>query len=115
MQSSYPASDMGRFIAVQGRGTIALPPEVRKRYGLDVPGAQVEVVERDDGVIELHPHVPLPVLHLSPEDSLFFARLLIEDADPSPALRAAMKRAKKLSSASRPEESRAAPRRATRS
>ncbi len=24
------------------------------------PGAQVKVVERDDGVIELHPHVPVP-------------------------------------------------------
>jgi hypothetical protein len=28
---------------------------VRHRYRLDEPGAQVEIVERDDGVIELHP------------------------------------------------------------
>lgn len=37
-----------------------LPRGVRSRHGLDVPGAQVEVVEREDGVIELHPHVPVP-------------------------------------------------------
>src|SRR3954454_7247856 len=108
-------SDMARFIAVQGRGTIALPPDLRKRYGLDVPGAQVEVVERDDGVIELRPHVPIPVFRLSAKDSLFLARLLTEDAEPVPALRAAVKRASRASSASRMEKSRAAPRRATRS
>lgn len=44
---------------MQKRGVLALPSAVRKRYGLDEPGAQVEVVERDDGVIELHPHVPV--------------------------------------------------------
>lgn len=37
-----------------------MPPEVRKRLGLDVPGAQVEVTEREDGVIELRPQVPVP-------------------------------------------------------
>lgn len=39
---------------------LALPRSVRARLGLDRPGAQVEVVERDDGVIELHPHVAVP-------------------------------------------------------
>jgi len=48
------------FVAMQSRGVIALPAAVRKRTGLDEPGAQVEVVERDDGVIELRPHVPVP-------------------------------------------------------
>ena len=48
------------FITVQSRGLLALPRGVRARHGLDVPGAQVEVVEREDGVIELHPHVPVP-------------------------------------------------------
>lgn len=48
------------FVTVQGRGTLALPADVRRRHNLDEPGAQVEVVERDDGVIELHPHVPVP-------------------------------------------------------
>ena len=47
----------GRFVTVQSRGVLALPPDVRARHGLDAPGAQVEVVEREDGVIELHPHV----------------------------------------------------------
>ena len=40
------------------RGSITLPAEVRHRHRLDEPGAQVEVVERDDGVIELHPLLP---------------------------------------------------------
>ncbi len=40
------------------RGSITLPAEVRHRHHLDEPGAQVQVVERDDGVIELHPLLP---------------------------------------------------------
>jgi bifunctional DNA-binding transcriptional regulator/antitoxin component of YhaV-PrlF toxin-antitoxin module len=40
------------------RGSITLPAEVRHRHHLDEPGAQVEIVERDDGVIELHPLLP---------------------------------------------------------
>lgn len=48
------------FLSLQSRGVLALPPEVRKRLLLDVPGAQVEVTERGDGVIELRPHVPVP-------------------------------------------------------
>lgn len=48
------------FVTLQGRGTIALPKSVRERHHLDRPGAQVEVIEREDGVIELHPHVPVP-------------------------------------------------------
>lgn len=50
----------GQFITVQSRGVLALPRGLRSRLGLDVPGAQVEVVEREDGVIELHPHVAVP-------------------------------------------------------
>ena len=48
------------FVTLQSRGLIALPADVRARHGLDEPGAQVEVVERPDGVIELHPHVSVP-------------------------------------------------------
>jgi AbrB family looped-hinge helix DNA binding protein len=48
------------FVGVRGRGEIVLPAELRRRLHLDQPGAQVEVVERDDGVIELHPHVSVP-------------------------------------------------------
>lgn len=48
------------FVTLQGRGTLSLPKGVRERHHLDRPGAQVEVVEREDGVIELRPHVPVP-------------------------------------------------------
>jgi len=48
------------FVGVRGRGEIVLPADLRRRLHLDRPGAQVEVVERDDGVIELHPQVPVP-------------------------------------------------------
>ncbi|GIK76840.1 MAG: hypothetical protein BroJett022_05300 [Actinomycetes bacterium] len=47
-------------MTIQQRGVLALPSELRKRHHLDEPGAQVEVAERDDGVIELRPHVPVP-------------------------------------------------------
>ena len=39
---------------------IALPAEVRRRLHLDDPGAQVEVTEREDGVLELRPSLPVP-------------------------------------------------------
>jgi len=48
------------YVGVRGRGEIVLPAEVRRRHRLDSPGAQVEVIERDDGVIELHPKLPVP-------------------------------------------------------
>ena len=48
------------YVAVQGRGTVALPPALRKRYRLDSPGAQVEITERPDGVLELRPALPVP-------------------------------------------------------
>jgi bifunctional DNA-binding transcriptional regulator/antitoxin component of YhaV-PrlF toxin-antitoxin module len=62
-QSSFAAIllHMGSsFVNMQGRGTLALPADLRRRHGLDEPGAQLEIVERDDGVIELRPHVPVP-------------------------------------------------------
>ena len=61
LQFSYTALMSNRsFVGVRGRGEIVLPAELRRRLHLDQPGAQVEVVERDDGVIELHPHVSVP-------------------------------------------------------
>jgi hypothetical protein len=48
------------YIGLQSRGVFALPADVRKRHRLDEPGAQVRVVERDDGVIELHPQLAIP-------------------------------------------------------
>jgi len=52
--------DPAIFLGMQSRGTLALPLDLRRRHGLDAPGAQVELVERADGVIELRPHVPIP-------------------------------------------------------
>ncbi|MFC6011785.1 AbrB/MazE/SpoVT family DNA-binding domain-containing protein [Nocardia lasii] len=49
------------YAAVQGRGTVALPAELRRKYRLDEPGAQLEIAERSDGVIELRPTLPVPV------------------------------------------------------
>ncbi len=48
------------FIAVQSRGTVALPADLRRRLHLDEPGAQIEIVERDDGTVELRPVLPVP-------------------------------------------------------
>ena len=48
------------FVTVQSRGTIALPPELRRRMHLDDPGAEVRIVEREDGVVELPPVLPVP-------------------------------------------------------
>ncbi len=48
------------FAAVQPKnGTITIPAHLRRRFGLDKPGAQVEIVVRD-GEIVLLPHVAVP-------------------------------------------------------
>lgn len=51
-----------RFVAVQSKGNVVLPVDIRRRHGLDEPGAQVEVRERDDGVIELVPQRAVPAV-----------------------------------------------------
>lgn len=48
------------YLGFQARSVIALPAEVRRRLHLDDPGAQVEVTEREDGVLELRPSLPVP-------------------------------------------------------
>jgi bifunctional DNA-binding transcriptional regulator/antitoxin component of YhaV-PrlF toxin-antitoxin module len=48
------------YVGLQSRGLIALPSELRRRMHLDEPGAQVEVIERGDGVIELRAALPVP-------------------------------------------------------
>lgn len=48
------------YVTVQRRGVISLPSSLRRRHHLDEPGAQLEITERDDGVIELRPQVPVP-------------------------------------------------------
>lgn len=56
-----PALDRTRrFVAVQSKGNVVLPVDIRRRHGLDEPGAQVEVRERPDGVIELVPQAAVP-------------------------------------------------------
>ncbi|MFI5255448.1 MAG: AbrB/MazE/SpoVT family DNA-binding domain-containing protein [Candidatus Limnocylindrales bacterium] len=47
------------FVAVQARGTVALPVDLRRRLHLDEPGAQLEVLEHDDGLVELRPVLPV--------------------------------------------------------
>src|ERR1700745_2820061 len=48
------------YVTVQSRGVVALPAEGRRRLHLDEPGAQVEITERDDGVLELRASLPIP-------------------------------------------------------
>ncbi len=48
------------FVTVQSRGVISIPCAIRRHYGLDKPGAQVELIERA-GEIVLRPHVAVPV------------------------------------------------------
>ena len=40
---------------------MALPAELRRKYRLDEAGAQIEIIEREDGVLELRPTLPVPV------------------------------------------------------
>jgi AbrB family looped-hinge helix DNA binding protein len=48
------------FATVQPKnGTITIPAQLRRQFGLDKPGAQVEIVVRD-GEIVLVPHVAIP-------------------------------------------------------
>ncbi len=44
-------------VSVGKRGLITLPAELRRRLHLDEEGTRLEIVERDDGVIELRPAV----------------------------------------------------------
>lgn len=48
------------FVQVQSRGVVALPAELRRRLHLDEAGAQLEITERSDGVLELRPTIAIP-------------------------------------------------------
>jgi bifunctional DNA-binding transcriptional regulator/antitoxin component of YhaV-PrlF toxin-antitoxin module len=48
------------YVGLQSRGLIAFPSELRRRMHLDESGAQVEILERSDGVIELRAALPVP-------------------------------------------------------
>ncbi|MEO6021356.1 MAG: AbrB/MazE/SpoVT family DNA-binding domain-containing protein [Knoellia sp.] len=54
------SSPTHRYLGIQGRGTIALPADVRRRLHLDEEGAQLEMTERADGVLELRAALPVP-------------------------------------------------------
>lgn len=49
-----------RYVGVQARGVITLPTDIRRRMHLDEPGAQLELTERPDGVLELRAALPVP-------------------------------------------------------
>ena len=48
------------YLSPQGRGVVTLPAALRKRLHLDQPGAQLEIIERPDGVFELRSALPVP-------------------------------------------------------
>jgi bifunctional DNA-binding transcriptional regulator/antitoxin component of YhaV-PrlF toxin-antitoxin module len=48
------------LLTIQSRGTVALPADLRRRLHLDQADAQIKLIERDDGRIELVPVVAVP-------------------------------------------------------
>lgn len=47
------------YLGVQAKGTISLPADIRRRLHLDEPGAQVELIEQEDGTLRLRPTLPV--------------------------------------------------------
>jgi len=47
------------FVAVQKRGVATIPLSVRRRLRLDEPGAQLEILETDDGRFEIRGVLPV--------------------------------------------------------
>ncbi len=56
----YAATMKSHILSVQSRGTVALPADLRRRLHLDQENAQVQLVEHEDGRVELLPVVPIP-------------------------------------------------------
>lgn len=48
------------LLAVQSRGTVALPADLRRRLHLDGDNAQVKLIEHENGTVELVPVVSIP-------------------------------------------------------
>ena len=48
------------YLSFQSRGVVNFPTELRRRLCADTPGAQLEVTEREDGVFEFRPVLPVP-------------------------------------------------------
>jgi antitoxin MazE len=53
---------MAQFLSIQARGTVSLPVALRRKYRLDEPGAQVEVIDAD-GEIILRPKLAFDAHH----------------------------------------------------
>ncbi len=49
----------GQIVTIQERGVVAIPADLRRRYNLN-PGDQMEIVEAEDGRLELIPLVAIP-------------------------------------------------------
>lgn len=45
---------------MQRRGILTLPKAIRAKFGLDEPGAQVEIVEQTDGTLLVRPLTAVP-------------------------------------------------------
>ena len=48
------------LLSVQARGTVALPADLRQRLHLDGPEAQIRLIDRGDGTVELVPVIAVP-------------------------------------------------------
>lgn len=73
-QNSTTTSKVGR------RGTVVIPSELRKRFGMD-EGTLVIAEERDGGVL-IRPAIALPVEHYSPHRKAeFLLNNAIDDDD----------------------------------
>ncbi len=48
------------YLTFQSRGLITIPKELREKLHASEPGIQLEITERDDGVFELRPVLPVP-------------------------------------------------------
>lgn len=55
------AESFETYLTFQRRGVVTLPGEVRRRLGVDQPGAQIHLVEVRPGVFEMHGVLPVPV------------------------------------------------------
>jgi AbrB family looped-hinge helix DNA binding protein len=57
------------FVAIQPRnGTITIPAEARRALRLDSPGAQVEVILRDNDIV-LVPHLAISLEQVREDDA----------------------------------------------
>lgn len=48
------------LLTMHSRGTFVLPADVRRRHHLDGPDAQIRLIEREDGRLEIVPVVTVP-------------------------------------------------------